>query len=69
MLFLYVCLGWTEQYLLDFALSHTVTNASVTTLHREEGLWVLDRFADNSHLVAEGAPVTEHAGDKDVDIH
>jgi broad specificity phosphatase PhoE len=68
MLFLYVCLGMTEAELLEFARTNTVTNASVTTLVRARGEqgWSLDTFAHAGHLVAEGAPVTHHAGEKNV---
>jgi broad specificity phosphatase PhoE len=68
MLFLYVCLGMTEAELLEFARTNTVTNASVTTLVRNPGEqgWSLDTFAHAGHLVAEGAPVTHHAGEKNV---
>lgn len=48
MLFLYVCGGLTESELMDFAGSHTVTNASVTRLSRPAGvgLWTLQAFAE-----------------------
>ena len=68
MLFLYVCLGLSEAELLDFARTNTVTNASITTLVRDprEQSWRLETFAHAGHLVAEGAPVTQHAGEKNV---
>lgn len=68
MLFLYICLGLSEAELLDFARTNTVTNASITTLVREPGDqgWTLETFAHAGHLVAEGAPVTQHAGEKNV---
>ena len=65
----HVCLGWTEQEVLDHNLAHPIPNASITRLaHRDEG-WELVDFASSGHLVAEGAPVTEHAGDTDAAIH
>jgi broad specificity phosphatase PhoE len=71
MLFLYVCLELDERRLLDFAVDHTVPNASVTRFTRSGpgGGWQLDAFARDDHLVAQAVPVTEHPGDKDVDIH
>lgn len=65
---LYICLGWSEQELLAFASTHTVLNASVTRLTREPGeqFWTLHAFSHDDHLEALGAPVTEHAGDTDV---
>jgi probable phosphoglycerate mutase len=68
MLFFYVCTGLDEADLLEFAGSHTVTNASVTRLSRAEGdaWWTLDAFADVAHLDRGDAPVTVHAGDRDV---
>ena len=68
LVFLYICLGWSEQELLDFASTHTVLNASVTRLTREEGdqSWTLELFSHDGHLAALGAPVTEHAGDTNV---
>jgi broad specificity phosphatase PhoE len=68
MSFLYVCTGLTEAGLLEFAQTHTVANASVTRLSREEGstLWTLDEFSSADHLATAGAPVTMHQGDPDV---
>ncbi|AWB87572.1 histidine phosphatase family protein [Mycetocola zhujimingii] len=68
MVFLYVCLGWSERELLDFASTHTVLNASVTLLSREAGdaRWTLDVFSHDDHLEALGAPVTRHGGDSNV---
>lgn len=68
MVFLYVCLGWSEQELLDFIGSHTVLNASVTRLSREPGSsrWTLDVFSHDDHLEALGVPVTRHGGDSNV---
>ena len=63
---LYVCLGWREAELLEFAQANTVLNASVTTLVRDGQAWSLRDFAWTGHLEALGAPVTEHAGDPDV---
>jgi len=68
LVFLYICLGWSEQELLSFAATHTVLNASVTRLTRrpDEQFWTLEVFSHDDHLEALGAPVTEHAGDTDV---
>jgi broad specificity phosphatase PhoE len=71
MSFIYVCTGLTEAGLLEFASTHTVANASVTRLTRDEGspLWMLERFSSNEHLTTAGAPVTMHQGDTDVHPH
>jgi probable phosphoglycerate mutase len=71
MLVVYVCTGLSEADLLEFARGNTVTNASVTTLRRDEGAswWTLERFADVDHLAEEDAPVTTHEGDRDVRPH
>ncbi|MCP2031232.1 broad specificity phosphatase PhoE [Okibacterium sp. HSC-33S16] len=68
MVFLYVCLGWSEQELLDFISTHTVLNASVTRLSRdlESSRWTLEVFAHDDHLENLGAPVTRHGSDSDV---
>ncbi|SFN83762.1 histidine phosphatase family protein [Mycetocola miduiensis] len=68
LIFLYLCLGWSEQELLAFASSNTVLNASITRLTRQPGdqFWTLDVFSHDAHLEAVGAPVTEHGGDTDV---
>lgn len=65
----HVCLGWTEQEVLDHDLTTPIPNASVTRLLHGDHGWELVDFASSEHLVAEGAPVTEHAGDKDADVH
>jgi broad specificity phosphatase PhoE len=69
MLFLYVCTGMTEPELIDFGRTRTVTNASVTRLSRPSGtgLWSLDAFSSDEHLVGRGAPTTEHSGERDDD--
>ncbi|HEY1529401.1 MAG TPA: histidine phosphatase family protein [Galbitalea sp.] len=71
LLFLYVCNGLTEKQLLDFAVNHTVTNASITKLLRPsgEGLWTLHAFSSDEHLDRAGVPATEHPGDLDAAIH
>ena len=71
MLFIYVCTGLTEAELLDFARTHTVSNASVTKLVRPsgEGRWMLDLFSHDDHVEASGVAVTHHSGDKDALIH
>ena len=67
MLLLYLLLPLDEPALLDFAASHTVLNASVTHLVRTETGWSLEAFADVEHLQVEGAPVTVHPGNPDVE--
>jgi broad specificity phosphatase PhoE len=71
MSFIYVCTGLTEAGLLDFTQTHTVANASITRLSREEGsaLWTLEQFSSADHLATAGAPVTMHQGDPDVQPH
>jgi broad specificity phosphatase PhoE len=66
---LHLLLGWSEEEVLDFTLSHTVPNVSVTSLSRTEEGWSLTEFASTEHLVTHDAPVTEHPGDKDADVH
>lgn len=65
----HVCLGWSEQEVLGHDLAHPIPNASVTRLVRGDDGWELVEFASSAHLTAEGAPVTEHSGDKDADVH
>ncbi|QIG38723.1 histidine phosphatase family protein [Microbacterium sp. 4R-513] len=69
MILLYLLLPLEEAELLDFAASHTVLNASVTQLTRddESGGWRLAEFAGVGHLQVEGAPVTVHPGNPDVE--
>ena len=65
----HVCLGWTEQQVLDHDIAHAIPNASITRLRHGADGWELLEFAAVGHLRAEGAPVTEHEGDKDADVH
>jgi hypothetical protein len=67
MLLLYVCLGWDEAELLEFASSHSVKNASLTRISRGNPgePWQLDAFSDTTHLERAGAPVTHHSGERD----
>lgn len=67
MLLLYVCLGWDEAELLEFASSHSVKNASLTRISRGTPgePWQLDAFSDTTHLEQAGAPVTHHSGERD----
>lgn len=67
MLLLYLLLPLEEADLLDFAASHTVLNASVTELAHRDGRWELAEFAGVGHLQVEGAPVTVHPGNPDVE--
>ena len=55
-----------EGELLGFADDHTVLNASITHLIRTEAGWELAAFSDVAHLEREGADVTAHPGDPDV---
>jgi broad specificity phosphatase PhoE len=66
MLFLYVLLPVDEAELLEFAASNTVRNASVTELVREGDEWSLVGFSSVDHLASEGADITVHSGDDDV---
>jgi broad specificity phosphatase PhoE len=68
LLFRYLLEELTERELLDIAATSTVLNASVTRFVRPEGTgpWLLDSFNMADHLLRQGAPVTEHAGDTDV---
>ncbi|WP_426324115.1 histidine phosphatase family protein [Microbacterium sp. E-13] len=67
MLVLYILLPMGEEELLAFAADHTVLNASVTRLVRSEAGWELAVFSDVQHLRREGADVTAHPGDPDVE--
>ncbi|MFH8252658.1 histidine phosphatase family protein [Microbacterium sp. B2969] len=67
MLVLYLLLPLEETQLLEFAASRTVLNASVTHLAVSDGGWELVEFADVAHLKVEGAPVTVHPGNPDVE--
>jgi len=67
MLLMSLLLQLSERDLLDFAADHTVLNASVTRLDRDEDGWRLAVFSDVTHLQREGAEVTVHAGDPDVE--
>jgi probable phosphoglycerate mutase len=66
MLFLYLLLPMEEEQLLEFAASHTVLNASVTHLVRTDAGWELAEFSEVGHLQREGARVTVHPGNPDV---
>ena len=67
MLLLYVLLDTSEEELMDFAAAHTVLNASVTTVVRDGEGWMLRSFSDVAHLQREGADVTAHPGNSDVE--
>jgi broad specificity phosphatase PhoE len=66
MLLLYILLPLREDELLSFADDHTVLNASITHLVRADAGWELAVFSDVAHLQREGADVTAHPGDPDV---
>jgi broad specificity phosphatase PhoE len=62
----YICEGMDEAQVLGIARSQSVLNASITRLRRDErGRWQLTVFNDATHLVALGAPVTEHPAERD----
>lgn len=68
MLFLFVCLGWSEEELLGFARENVVVNASVTRLVRADptaGGWQLAEFAHHGHLDRLDVETTRHGGDTD----
>jgi 2,3-bisphosphoglycerate-dependent phosphoglycerate mutase len=67
MLLLYLLLPLEEESLLEFAASHTVLNASVTHVVRTGDRWELAEFSAVEHLQREGAPVTVHPGNPDVE--
>ena len=67
MLLLYLLLPLEEEELLDFAADHTVLNASVTQLVARDGRWRLGVFSEVEHLRQEGADVTVHKGNPDVE--
>ena len=71
LIFLYLCNELSEQQLLDFSLTHTVTNGSVTKLLRPsgEGVWTLRTFSTSEHLDRAGVPSTEHPGNQDASIY
>jgi broad specificity phosphatase PhoE len=63
----YICEGMDEAQILAIARQQSVLNASVTRLARTpEGTWALTTFNDATHLMAQGAPVTEHPAERDV---
>jgi broad specificity phosphatase PhoE len=65
MLFLSVCLDWSEEELLGFARENVVVNASVTRLVREAAGWQLAEFAHHGHLDRLDVEATRHGGDTD----
>jgi broad specificity phosphatase PhoE len=65
MLLRYVLEGLDEDSLLELARSATVANGSVTRLVRSADAWQVEAFNEQDHLLAEGAPPTEHAGETD----
>lgn len=65
MLILHVLLPLDEPKLMAFAATHTVRNASVTELVRDDDGWKLLTFSAVDHLTTEGADVTVHAGEDD----
>lgn len=65
MLILHVLLPLDEPKLMAFAATHTVRNASVTELVRDDEGWKLVTFSAVDHLKTEGADVTVHGGEDD----
>jgi probable phosphoglycerate mutase len=57
--------GMDERTLMGFAAEHTVLNASLTSLRRDEPRWRLEEFSAVDHLRREGADVTAHPGSPD----
>lgn len=71
MLTVAVCLDLDEHALTEFAATHTVANASLTRLRRDDlgSPWSLEEFSAVEHLAEDDeAEVTEHSGRKD-DVH
>lgn len=66
MLMLYILPPLDEAKPLAFASSHTVRNASVTELVRDDEGWTLVTFSAVDHLESQGADVTVHSGEDDV---
>ncbi len=64
----YILEGLTERELLDIAAATAILNASVSRFVRPGGTgpWQLEGFNLADHLMSEGVPVTEHAGDANV---
>jgi broad specificity phosphatase PhoE len=64
----YILEGLTERELLDIAATTAILNASVSRFIRPGGTgpWQLESFNMADHLMSEGVPVTEHAGDANV---
>lgn len=63
----YICEGLDEAQILDLARRQSVLNASLTRISRDpEGAWRVTVFNDASHLLAAGAPITEHPAEHDV---
>lgn len=65
MLAVAVCLDLDEPALMEFARTHTVANASLTRLRRDDAgsPWVLEEFSSVGHL--DDDEVTQHTGRKD----
>lgn len=64
----YILEGLTEGELLDIAGTTAILNASVSRFVRPGGTgrWQLESFNVTDHLMSEGIPLTEHAGDANV---
>lgn len=64
----YILQGLTEREVLDIAAATVILNASVSRFVRPgaTGPWQLESFNLADHLMSEGVPVTEHAGDANV---
>ncbi|WP_427173106.1 histidine phosphatase family protein [Arthrobacter sp. 92] len=68
LLFRYILEDLSEREVLDIAATSTILNASVTRFARPGGVgeWALETFNMADHLLSEGVPVTEHAGEANV---
>lgn len=71
LVFRYVCEQMTEADVLEVARATPVVNTGLTTLARAHGdrRWHVRLFNSTAHLESEGAPVTEHGGNRDVAAH
>jgi broad specificity phosphatase PhoE len=68
LLFRYICEGLDETTLFSLARQGSITNASLTTLLRQDSgsRWRIGLFNDHQHLDLSGVPVSEHPGQVDV---
>jgi uncharacterized protein YbjT (DUF2867 family) len=63
----YVCLGLSEEDVLETARTTPVRNAALSRLVRPpDGRWQVAAYDDVAHLLAAGLQVTEHRGERHV---